>query len=384
MKHLSLTEKCVVKKTGDGHTVWFPPSQSFVFLKFPAYEAFKLMEEGKGNRAIIESLMQLIRTPENEIRDFIIQLRLEFDRLMNPGNLKYKPIEFSDELKHYTFTPFRIKNYIIKGVSFQFIYENNELFQQFDSLLSHLSVDISVKTHYIFEFFTTKNVLAFRLNGKLIEHFSSDHLHYLKGAVLKKIAGLIYTVSDDEWMASFHASAVSDGKNAILFSAQPGGGKSTVAALLQSKGYLLLSDDFITMDNQKEHVWQMPYALSVKEGSVKLLSKEYPQLKVSSLQTTLSGKQVNYLPPRTNLSVKASSFPVKYIIFIQYSPDINFLLEKIEKEEAIMSLLAETWVNPQRSNVQQFLNWFEHLECIRLTYSDHEKLFEEITKRFKL
>jgi hypothetical protein len=383
MTHPGWSEKCVLKKTGDGYTAWFSPTQSFVFLKGPAYDVFQLMEQGEENEAIIKILKQRPESSEDEIYQFVTELRSDFEQLMNPANIQYKCPSDPGNLQTYIFEHFTEKFYLIKGISFHFVYGNREIFQQFDPALSHLSMDNKEKTDFIIEIFSSGNLLVFRLNGRLIEHFDSNHIHFLQGAVLKKLAGLLYNIPDDDWMASLHASAISNGKSAILFSAKPGNGKSTVAALLQARGYLLLSDDFITLDNRKEHVWQMPLAISVKEGSLKLLSNEYPRLKESSTQSTPAGKHVNYLSPKTNSAIKASSFPVKYIIFIKYSPEITFLCEKIKKEEAIMNLLAETWVNPNRKNVQQFLNWFEAIDCFRLTYSDQEKLFEEIKKRFQ-
>jgi hypothetical protein len=383
MEHVKRIDLSVVKKTGISHTLWFPPSQSFVLLKGPAYKAFQLIQKGEPNEKIIPILARQTNSPENEILSFLTDLRTQFEKLMDPANLPYKPLPVEEEMNHYSYVVFAQKFYRIKGIIFGFTYGSSEFLLQIHPLLAHLSIEDPGKIDYSIEVFARNEFLFFRLNGKLVEHFRTEHMHYLKGAVSKKMTGLIYSVPEDGWMATLHASAVSDGKSAILFSAQPGSGKSTVAALLQAQGYLLLSDDIIALDKEKEEIWQMPMALSVKEGSVKLLSEYYPQLNDTPLQRAPTGKKVRYLPPLKNIEAGKNSFPVKTIIFIRYSPDVPFLLEKVKPEEALMSLLAETWVNPEKENVARFLEWFGTMKCIRITYSDHEKLFAEIKKQFK-
>jgi hypothetical protein len=376
-------EKCVVKKTGDSYTVWFPPSQSFVLLKGPAYDAFRLLENGGENETIITALKKQTGSPENEILDFLIEMRLGFDKLMNPANLPYIPLPVSDDLNHCTFSPFAIRNYLVNGSKFRFDFGSNELFQQFHPLISHLCFEEQSTPDFRIELFSKNKLVLFRLNGKLVEHFSTEYMHFLKGSVLKKMAGLIYSIPDHEWMASLHASAVSDGKRAILFTAQPGGGKSTIAALLQANGFSLLSDDFIMLDNKREKVWKIPLSVSVKEGSLNLLASRYPELKNMSSHSGPSGKQVYYLTPIETPGNPGTSYPVKTIVFIQYSRDVTFKMEKVKAEEALMSLLAETWVNPNSKNVKQFLEWAERLDYYRLTYSDHNKALEKISNLFR-
>jgi hypothetical protein len=383
MEHRKRSAGCITKKTGDSYAVWFPPSQSFVLLKSPAYEAFTGIEKGESDEEILSSIAEQTGAGESEIRSFIKELRAGFEALMDPSNLPYISPQVSDKFNHCIFSHFAVRYYRINGISFRLAFGSDELFQQFDPILAHLHIDSIEDTDFSLDLFFQDGLYLFRIYGIVIEAFLPKHLNYLKGAVFKKIAGLIYSIPEENWMASFHASSISDGKSAILFSAKPGSGKSTIAALLQTHGYLMLSDDFITLDTIKEHVWHLPLALSVKKGSLKILSKDYPQLNTSSAQKTLSGKHVHYLEPFKNREIHDSSFPVKAIVFICYSPETPILIEELSPEDALLSLLEETWVNPVAENVQQFLNWFEDKKCIRISYSDYKLVLEELEGIFK-
>ena len=374
---------CVIKKIGKSFAIWFPPSQSFVLLKSPAIEILRGFEQGKSEIKIISELIQKTGSNEIEIQNFLKEVLSGFDALMDSENLPYTSPEIEEEINHFTFSNYAVKFYRINGKSFRIIFGDEILLQHFDQLFSHLQIESCEDTDFNLEIFLHKNVYLFCQFGSVIEAFRPEQIHYLKGAVLKKIAGLIYAINEENWMASFHASAICDGKNAILFSAKPGGGKSTIAALLQARGYFLLSDDFIALDNQLEHVWNMPMALTIKKGSLKILSSYYPKLNYSVSQITATGKNVHYLIPKKQESVTGFSFPLKLIVFIRYSKEIQFLVEKISPEEALIGLLEETWVNPTSKNIKQFLNWFSRQQYVRITYSDSNLVFDELDKILK-
>ena len=80
------------------------------------------------------------------------------------------------------------------------------------------------------------------------------------------------------YVAALHASAISDTKSTILFSAQAGSGKTTISSLLRASGLRLISDDFVPIDGITGLVFPFPTAVSVKEGSIPVLSPYYPSL----------------------------------------------------------------------------------------------------------
>ena len=383
MDPLLSIENCIVKKTGKSWTVWFAPSQSFVLLEEPAYEVFRRMQEGQNDHAIVKSIKKIGGIPEKEAQDFIAEIRSNNSFLMDPENRPYNTPTVPEAIHRAAFKDFETKFYRIQNLLFRVSFSSPVMKMQLHPLLSHLAVEGVEVPDFSLELISWGEFLVFRENGTVVEYFRKEHMHYLKGAVLKKIAGLLYSINETDWMATLHASAVSDGKTAILFSARPGGGKSTFAALLQANGFTLLADDFIAIDQFKSHVWPTPLASSVKEGSLAALTPWYPQLANLVPETSPTGKKGVYLPPRPSGNSFAQSFPVKAIVFIQYSPDIGLQLETPETEEALQTLLSETWVNPTKKNVESFLDWAVNMKFYRLWYSDFKAALKEITRIFE-
>jgi len=61
-------------------------------------------------------------------------------------------------------------------------------------------------------------------------------------------------------MTIIHGSAVSDGKSTILFTAECGGGKSTIAALLQAHGLNVIADDMVSIATKTGKIYPFPTA----------------------------------------------------------------------------------------------------------------------------
>jgi len=341
------------------------------------------MQAGDSDDAVAGSLLKHAGITEAEARSFVADLRLNIAFLMDPENRPYTAPPITETILQSNVRVFATKFYRIQNLVLRVSYGSPEMQLQLDPLLSHLACDGNAAPDFSLELFSMGEFLVFRENNRLVEHFRKEHLQYLKGAVLKRIAGLVHSITEADWMATLHASAVSDGKTAILFSARPGGGKSTFAALLQANGFTLLADDFIAIDQLKSHVWPIPLASSVKEGSLVALTPWYPQLANLAPETSPTGKKGVYLPPRPSGNSFAQSFPVKAIVFIQYSPDIGLQLETPETEEALQTLLSETWVNPTKKNVESFLDWAVNMKFYRLWYSDFKAALKEITRIFE-
>jgi len=381
---INIKEELYVDKTiGESNVVWFSQSQSFVLLKSPAYEVIINFLNKKSDKDILKEFLKQTKTTQSIAEEFIHELQVGFDALIDEKNTPYISPDLN-EIEDFTRPKNHISRYFrLNGISFRFLFGNEDLLKQFEPLFSGIAVDSSEDTDFTLEVSLEKDLYVFRMDDLVLEAFKQEHIHYLKGAVLKKLAGLVYSISDENWMASFHASAISDGKSAILFSAKPGGGKSTIAALLRAHGYILLSDDFITIDAINKHVWQLPLSISVKSGSQKVLSTYYPELSEVQFPQNKKGKEVHFLDvPKSNV-IHDFSFPVKQIVFIKYSKSVAFKCEELSKEDALLSLLEETWVNPIKENVEQFLDWFNLLTCVKITYSDHNLVIKELDRIFK-
>lgn len=368
-------------RTGNSYTVWFPQTRRFTLMKGVAWDIFRLMEEGLADEEIVAKTDLFRRYSEEEVSAFLTALRKETDVLKDPQNGLYTQVRANTS-----------STIPITGMPYSLILEINHTTLKIstddssvsDSLfpmMEHLKPEHHDFYDHSIEIFCHENIWHIRTDGQITERFRKEELSFLKGAVLKTMASLVYQVPDDRWMATFHASAVTDGKSSILFLGAPGRGKSTVAALLQAKGYALLTDDFVLLDSNHEKAWKLPLAISVKEGSMKALSEVYPGIGQLNKVPGSRKQDVRYLPPRAS-TVLSTAFPVKRIILISYDPDIPFLAEIPEPEEAIAELLPEVWVNPFRENITQFLKWFNLTGVSRVRYSDIGRLAAMVASIF--
>jgi hypothetical protein len=202
----------------------------------------------------------------------------------------------------------------------------------------------------------------------------------VKGNIFVELINVLHDKIDDDWLMTVHASAISNGRKTILFSAAAGSGKTTIAALLQARGYQLISDDFVPIDQDSFRAYPFPIAMSVKEGSLDLLTSHYPVLEDKPLNYINPEKSVRYLPVE-NIRMKMI-FPVKEFIFIKYDSTVDFIMEKLDPVKAIQQLLDEAWILPSPENVLVFFNKIVQASFFQLNYSNNEKALEAITQLF--
>jgi hypothetical protein len=179
-----------------------------------------------------------------------------------------------------------------------------------------------------------------------------------------------------------HASAITNGKKTILFSAPPNHGKTTIAALLQSRGYKLISDDFVPIDRNSFKAYPFPIAMSVKQTSMDLLASLFPALEQKTLNYISPEKSVRFLPPNANPDVTKEVFPVRDFVFIQYNSSVDFIWEKLDPLKAMKLLLDQAWVTPIKGNTEILFERIMELSFYQLTYSNNEKALDAIANLF--
>jgi hypothetical protein len=193
---------------------------------------------------------------------------------------------------------------------------------------------------------------------------------------------VIHNKTDADWLMTVHASAITNGKKTILFSAPPNHGKTTIAALLQAQGYKLISDDFVPIDRNSFHAYPFPIAMSVKQSSMDLLASLYPALEQKQLNYISPEKSVRYLESNDSFDVANDVYPVHEFIFIEYNKSVDFKWEKLDPLKAMKLLLDQAWVAPNIGNAEILFDRILQTSFIKLTYSNNQKALEAITNLF--
>ena len=156
-----------------------------------------------------------------------------------------------------------------------------------------------------------------------------------------------------------------------------------MAALLQAHGFKLISDDFVPIDRDFQYAHPFPIAMSVKEGSMKILASHFPELGKKQLNFISEEKSVRYLASEEQDEPTENIYPVKEFIFIKYDPSVDFILEKLDPLKGIRLLLDQSWVPPVQGNAALLFEKILQKSFYQLTYSNNEKALEAITDLFE-
>jgi len=369
----------VVKEIDNFFIVWIPNGNQYLRLEEPALFVFKSHEEGKEQQTIISQCTKRYSIPENECRIFVTEIIRGIEAIKQFAIFKESQYSDRDELNSTIFQPFSTRNYSINGKLLRFHFENLQFENYLHPLLQHLEIVSDSSEFVTFELFGYHEQVVLRVNHEVKGIWNKDESHLINGMAFLQLLNAVYEKTEKDWMAIIHASAVSNGTKTIVFTASPGSGKSTMAAMLQQKGFSLVSDDFVPLERISQHVFSFPGAMSVKEGATELLSEWYPSLLNQKSRQTLTNKMVRYLP----VDGKAVPAPVKEIIFIKYDPAVDFEMEKLPLSGSLKMLLDETWTFPSAENAVRFLDWYSGISCYRLTYSNNEKALQTIINLFE-
>ena len=378
---------CLERKTGtlvcemDGaYVVWMASCNQYLRLEEPAYFVFTSYEKYGNLELAVSQCAGRYSIPEDECRQFVTEILDGVEAIEQAAMLRNYSLPDDEGLREKTFTPFSVRHYSINGKLLCFHFGTRLYEHYLHPLLQHLETETSLPHTPVFEIFGHNNRVILRANQQIKGIWGEDETHRLKGMAFLQILNTVYEKEDDDWMAIIHASAVTNGTKTIVFAARPGSGKSTIAALLQQKGFALVSDDFVPLERHTQQAFPFPAAMSVKEGATALLSAWYPWLYgQGELQQSITHKPVRYLP------VEGKTVPaqVKEIIFIKYDAASDFEMEQLSGTEALKMLLDETWTSPLPENAARFLNWYPSVSCYRLTYSNNEKALQSIINLFE-
>jgi len=370
------------RKLGGVFLVWFQNSNSFVQFEEPAWFVMRRVAKRYKSETIANELSATYGFQFDESFSFVHEIRQAIVKMNSTHGEASLETEKWDEFERFRYPSHSARNYLFGRKFIYFSYHTSWLENYLHPLIRHFEAVIGDRESDNFELFTVDNKVVFRVNGKVEGCWATDESHLVKGLVFMFLINRIYDKTNDDWLMTVHASAITNGKKAILFSAPPGMGKTTMAGLLQAEGFRLISDDFVPVGRNSFCAYPFPMAMSVKTGAVAVLSEAFPALESLPQNTISPEKVVRYLPPINGFEGTNDVFPVNEFIFIEYNSSVDFLFEKLDSLEGIKLLLDQAWILPGADNAQQFLDIIPEKTFYKLTYSNNKKAIGEIVKLF--
>lgn len=355
----------------------------YLQLEEPAWFVFRKTTQRYKAETIANEFASRYGIPIIESLTFINDIRSEINKLNIAEHPKNKITEFLYELNKHAFTSFSVHRYLLGNKLIEFVFENKYFEHFLHPLLSHFETAENSTEKTLFELFAHQEQIVFRFNGVVKGVWTKDETHLVKGLIFMFLINVMYDKTETDWLMTVHASAITNGKKTILFSAPPNHGKTTIAALLQDRGYQLISDDFVPIDRHSFKAYPFPIAMSVKQSSMHLLAALFPTLEEKPLNYISPEKSVRFLPPKVNPEINSRIFQVHGFVFIKYDSDVDFVWEKLDPVKALKLLLDQAWVTPTPGNAVLLFERIFQLSFYQLTYSNNKKALDTIAKLFE-
>lgn len=372
----------VKRKIDQSYLVWFQNSNLYTQLEEPAWFVFsKTIKRYKAETIAVQCELRY-GIPFNECLQFVNDIRATIDQMNKKVKTSVKDENYPPELTSKKFAAYSTKRYHLTDNIIEFTFSNQILESFFHPLVSYLETKKNSERVSRFELFEHQDKYVLRTNGEVKGVWTKDRTHRLIGFTYMSMINEMYNKKDDFWLMTVHAAALSNGKKTILIPAQSGSGKTTIAAMLQNKGYQLLSDDFVPIDKEMFCAWHFPIAMSVKQGALDVLSSLYSDLELKPVKLTAARKTVRYLTPNYNPELSNMVSPVKDIIAIKYDPNVEFEFKKADRITIIKLMLDQSWILPNALNAGIFLDQINQCNFYQLTYSNNEKALDAISEIF--
>jgi hypothetical protein len=176
---------------------------------------------------------------------------------------------------------------------------------------------------------------------------------------------------DVEWFALIHGAALARKVQGLALVGPSGSGKSTLAAGLMAAGFDYLADDLIALSQPAKAIMPWPLPLSIKPGSLGVVSRRWPALKQTPSYRTKGLDARLLVPPET--AWDAQPIALRCLVFPHYAAGARAELTRLSPFQTIERLLSDRiWIGSPitEERVTALLAWLEDTSAYALTYAD--------------
>lgn len=170
------------------------------------------------------------------------------------------------------------------------------------------------------------------------------------------------------WLAMLHAAAAATPAGCLLLCGGSGRGKSTLLAGLVHAGAQFMADDIAPLQAQPQLIWPTPLAISVKQGSWRMVGRLFPQLGEAPV-VRFGGRTMRYLWPPAHAVAEPRGLPVVAAVFPARRLGAAAKLERLDAVQSLILLGEGGSVLPAEDDgLAAFLAWWRDVPAYRLTY----------------
>ena len=275
------------------------------------------------------------------------------------------------------------ESYQIDKHAIEVYFSSEKVKQYIHPQLMHLCSSSNAKKTTVFDIYEETNALFLFKDEVFIGSYELINYHLLQGRFTMELLCVLHNKKEHDWLGTFHASTVSNGKEAIMLVGDSGNGKSTFCALLMAHGFDLIADDITPVLSKNQQVYRYPSAISIKQGAFEMLTNYFPNFnEFDSFNSGTKKGLLKYIPPKHNFDNTIQHVPCTKIVFIKYNSNSATTLIKTSADQVLQTLIPDSWVSPQKKNAKQLLNWLTTLSYYELNYSNNNKAMELFSKLF--
>lgn len=366
--NLSLAPDHIIK-IKDVYVLWFQKSNKYIVLSEDNFTILQNYLKSKDILSFINNSENYSTESSKNIYAEVEQLLLECheEKIIEP----FKSESLKDSSNWLS------KIYNIKGVILKVNYASQKILslihQQFAHLENTEKKIFKAEFHIVLE---NDQLQLFKNKHHCGSFFKADY-HLLQGKFAIELLCETTDTNEADWLGAFHASTISNQREAIMLIGESGSGKSTLSAILMSAGFNLVADDFTPVLSKSQTICCYPSAISIKEGSFAIIESLFSDNSEIFVSKSPKGK-IRYITPINKNQTK--EIHCNKIVLVNYKKNANTTLEEVSIEKLLNILIPDSWISPIPENAAYFLNWLKQITFYELTYSDNEEVILKFQK----
>lgn len=363
--------------------VWIEGINRYICFLEPAFYVFECLAKGELQETIASACSHRYNLPADHSNRFTKEVMELLERVYRETQDGLEP---EQKISGGPAEPpvYRIRNYRIWSKDFRMAFGDLYLEELFHPFLSPYTLDAGIEdTPFFCELFFQEEFAVLRINRKETLIFPKDEPERYQGAFSLQLINYLYDRKTNDWMGVLHASAVSDGHTALLFTGDSGSGKSTIATFLMKAGFRVLSDDFVPIAMTSPEICSFPAAISVKSSAFPLIKKVFPEIGSYLQKETPEDELDEWFIPQTAEISTEMRVPARAIIFVRYDPEVAFSLKRESNLTLMNALIHQLWIANNPDAASRFMAWYFNLPVFTLLYSDDKQAVEALIRLFR-